>query len=114
MLSPQGHVEHHSVVTELGGTVYLDTEPGAGAALLGYLDGMRFWSKVEVADVDRASPMLTLLGPRAGSAEQVLGRHRSGYRARGACPDGGFTRRTDDGIDLLVPRAELRPGRPPC
>ena len=54
VLSPQGHVEHHFVVTELGGTAYLDTEPGAGGGLLGYLDGMRFWSKVEVADATAA------------------------------------------------------------
>ena len=31
MLSPHGHVEQHWQVTELGGTVWIDTEPGDGA-----------------------------------------------------------------------------------
>ena len=74
VLSPQGHVEQHFFVTEIGETVYLDTEPGAGAGLLRYLDGMRFWSKVEVADVTEAFAEVALLGPLAWQiAELVLG-----------------------------------------
>ena len=79
VLSPQGHVEHHLVVTELAGTTYLDTEPGAGAGLLGYLDGMRFWSKVEVADASPEFALLSLIGPQAWTvaADGAAGR-RSG------------------------------------
>src|SRR6478736_6419725 len=65
VLSPQGHIEHQFVVTELGETSYLDTEPGAGAGLRGYLDGMRFWSKVEVDDASTGFACLSLVGPAA-------------------------------------------------
>lgn len=93
VLSPTGHVEHHAVVTHHEGTVYLDTEPGAGAALAGYLDGMRFWSKVEVTPgADLA--ILTVAGPRAAATVADAG-------------FGGFTRVTDDGVELVVPRADL-------
>ena len=71
VLSPNGHVEHHAVVTHLDGVVYLDTEPGAGAALAGYLDGMRFWSKVEVADSELA--ILTVAGPAAAALVRDAG-----------------------------------------
>ena len=110
VLSPQGHVEHHFVVTELDGTSYLDTEPGAGAALLGYLDGMRFWSKVEVTDASAEFALLTLIGPDAPGRARAHGARRSPIPARAGpprCPTGGFVRRTDEGIDLLVPRAQL-------
>jgi folate-binding protein YgfZ len=108
VLSPQGHVEQHFFVTEIGETVYLDTEPGAGAGLLRYLDGMRFWSKVEVADVTEAFAEVALLGPLAWQiAELVLGLTDPGIGRAGTLPAGGFARRTDTGADLLLPRAEL-------
>lgn len=94
VLSPTGHVEHHAVLTHHQGTVYLDTEPGAGAALAGYLDGMRFWSKVEVASATDLA-ILTVAGPQAAAVVAA------------AEVPGGFTRVTAEGIDLLVPRADL-------
>src|SRR3954468_24373412 len=51
VLSPHGHVEQHWQVTELGGTTWLDTEPGAGVEALAYLQKMRFMKRVEPADV---------------------------------------------------------------
>ena len=108
VLSPQGHVEHHFVVTELDGTSYLDTEPGDGPGLLGYLDGMRFWSKVEVSDASAEFALLTLAGPQA---QHVLERTVSPAvpeRGRAAAlPDGGLVRHTEAGLDLLVPRGRL-------
>jgi hypothetical protein len=104
LLSPNGHVEHHAVVTHLDGIVYLDTEPGAGAALSGFLDGMRFWSKVEVAEMDQ-SAILTVVGPTAAA----LVRDTLGAEPGRTGPDGGFTRVTDGGIDLVLPRAALGP-----
>ncbi len=97
VLSPNGHVEHHAVLTHRGDTVYLDTEPGAGAALAAYLDGMRFWSKVEVAAADEWA-ILTVVGP---AADELVG----GAPVGG--PDGGFARRTETGIDLILPRTAL-------
>ena len=108
VLSPQGHVEHDFVVTELGGTSYLDTEPGGGPALLGYLDGMRFWSKVEVSDASAEFALLTLAGPRAQDIlERTLTPAVPGRGRAVALPDGGLVRHTESGIDLLIPRGEL-------
>ena len=83
VLSPQGHVEQHFFVTEIGETVYLDTEPGAGAGLLRYLDGMRFWSKVEVADVTEAFAEVCPARP-AGLADRRVGARSSLIRVLGA------------------------------
>jgi len=123
VLSPQGHVEHHFVVTEVGEVTYLDTEPGGGAALLGYLDGMRFWSKVEVTDRTPDLAELSLFGPLAWHiAERALdladpGHSRAGLLAGlgvvGPSDVGpgdagpGVVRRGDDAVDLLVPRSDL-------
>ncbi|WZH52214.1 MAG: folate-binding protein [Nocardioides alkalitolerans] len=51
VLSPQGHVEHAFYGYDDGEAFLAHTEPGQGAALVTFLDRMRFWSKVEVADV---------------------------------------------------------------
>lgn len=112
VLSPQGHVEHHLVITEISGTSYLDTEPGAGAGLFGYLDGMRFWSKVEIADASSEFALLTLIGPKAWAVLQTVlpvadpGEGRATPLV-GPATNGGFVRRTDEGIDVLIPRSAL-------
>ena len=108
ILSPQGHVEHHAWVTELGGTTYLDTEPGAGTALRQYLDSMRFWSKVEVNDASRDLAQLTLIGPRSAAVVQhVLGVSAPSPGRAVPIPAAGFVRTTADGLDVFVARAEL-------
>ena len=94
ILSPTGHVEHHAVVTHHAGTVYLDTEPGAGTALAAFLDGMRFWSKVEVTPVPDLA-VLTVAGPRATDLVEPI-ELAGGWRRAGA-----------DGIDLVVPRSAI-------
>lgn len=106
ILSPQGHVQHHFVVTEWHGTAVLDTEPAAGVALLAFLDGMRFWSKVENAEVTGSLAVLTVAGPTAGT---ILARvfPEAGTGADAVPVAGGFARRTEDGFDLVVERALL-------
>jgi folate-binding protein YgfZ len=51
VLSPNGHVEHALRIVDDGEATWLMLEPGEAATLGTYLDAMRFWSKVEVADV---------------------------------------------------------------
>ena len=51
VLSPHGHVEHHMHVLDDGATTWLHVEPGTAAALVAFLDSMRFMLRVEVADV---------------------------------------------------------------
>ncbi|MEI4270217.1 folate-binding protein [Klenkia sp. LSe6-5] len=113
VLSPQGHVEHHVVVADLAGTTWLDTEPGAGADLAGWLDRMRFMLRVEPALVTDAWAVLTLVGPRTDEVLAAAGLPvpAEPYEVRAAV--GGWVRRMPalgDGVptvDLLVPRAEL-------
>jgi folate-binding protein YgfZ len=71
VLSPQGHVEHAFFGYDDGESFTAHTEPGAGAALVGFLDRMRFMMRVEVAEVtDELAvtwrPAATAAGPYAG------------------------------------------------
>ncbi|MDR7085945.1 folate-binding protein YgfZ [Aeromicrobium panaciterrae] len=49
LLSPQGRIEHGFSGVDDGETFWAHTEPGAGAALVAFLDRMRFMMRVEVA-----------------------------------------------------------------
>ena len=48
ILSPQGHVEHAFIGVDDGESFLAHTEPGAGAALVDFLERMRFMTRVEV------------------------------------------------------------------
>jgi folate-binding protein YgfZ len=63
VLSPNGHVEHHLTLADDGTAVWLHVEPGSAAALLEFLESMRFMLRVEPADVTAQYAVLTLLGP---------------------------------------------------
>ena len=109
VLSPNGHVEQHWQLTELGGEVWIDTEPGAADAVLGYLLKMRFLKRVEPAVVTAEFAVLSLIGPQAG---EVLA--RAGLpvpqAAALALPGDGFVRpalSAGGPVDLIVRRAEL-------
>lgn len=125
LLSPHGHVEHHLWLTELDGTLWLDTEPGSVDDLLAYLTRMRFFTQVEMTPADYA--VFSVVGPQALAAVDRLGltglkepdvlavpgpkfatgvvpaRPTSLYDLR-PLPGGGFARRTELGVDLLLPR----------
>ena len=49
VLTPKGHVEHSLHLVDDGATTWITTEPGAGQALVDWLDKMRFMLRVEVA-----------------------------------------------------------------
>lgn len=51
ILSPQGHVEHAFFGYDDGEAFTAHAEPGAAAALVEFLDRMRFMMRVEVADL---------------------------------------------------------------
>ena len=51
VLSPQGHVEHAFYGYDDGESFVAHTEPGQAAALVEFLDRMRFMMRVEVAEV---------------------------------------------------------------
>jgi len=113
VLSPHGHVEHHLVLADLGGTTWADVEPGTGAALHTFLDRMRFLLRVEPALVTGEWAVLSLVGPQGDAVLVAAGlpvpEAAYAVRAEGT----GFVRRMPpigDGapvVDLVVPRAEL-------
>lgn len=109
VLSPHGHVEQHWQLTELDGTTWIDTEPGAAAQVLGYLDKMRFLKRVENRDVSAEWAVLSVAGP---TTAQVLTAAKLPCPQAGravSLPGGGFVRvvsRALGGVDLVVPRTE--------
>jgi folate-binding protein YgfZ len=54
ILSPNGHIEHAFTGYDDGETFLAHTEPGRAAALIGFLERMRFMMRVEVTDVTAA------------------------------------------------------------
>ncbi len=58
LLSPQGRIEHSFAGVDDGETFLAHTEPGAGEALVAFLDSMRFMMRVEV----RLEPELGVVG----------------------------------------------------
>ncbi|MGJ9411578.1 YgfZ/GcvT domain-containing protein [Aeromicrobium sp. CF4.19] len=62
LLSPQGRIEHAFSGIDDGETFWAHTEPGAAAALVAFLDSMRFMMRVEVAEVTDAHAVIGLPG----------------------------------------------------
>ncbi|PXX66844.1 hypothetical protein DFR70_103599 [Nocardia tenerifensis] len=109
-LDLNGRVLNHFVLTELDGTVWIDTEADRGPALLDFLRKMVFWADAQPAEADHA--VLSLLGPKSAEVLAALGVATvPGTYEAVALPGGGFLRRmpwpTEDSFDLLVPRARL-------
>ncbi|GAA2126866.1 folate-binding protein [Nocardioides bigeumensis] len=65
VLSPQGHVEHAFYGYDDGEAFLAHTEPGAAAALVQFLDRMRFMMRVEVAEA--TSELAVTWRPRDGT-----------------------------------------------
>ncbi len=109
-LDQNGRVLHHFVLTELDGTVWVDTEAERGPDLLNFLTRMVFWADARPsAATDHA--VLSLLGPRVDTLTGTLGIDRLPDEKAVPLPGGGFLRRmawpTADSFDLVVPREQL-------
>ncbi|HEY5853314.1 MAG TPA: folate-binding protein YgfZ [Aldersonia sp.] len=102
-LDANGRVEHHFALTDLDGTLWIDTEPANGPVLLAFLQKMVFWAKAEPRDGNELA-VLSVLGPSAAGVLPVDASDRAI-----ALPGGGFARRLPghDAYDLFVPRADL-------
>ena len=95
ILSPNGHVEHHLTLADDGTTTWIQVEPGTAAALVEFLDSMRFMLRVEAADVTAGYAVLSVAGPAADEAAAPLAEVAVASMA-GAV-----------GTDHLVPREQL-------
>jgi len=118
VLSPNGHVEQHWQLTELGNQVWIDTEPGAADEVLGYLLKMRFLKRVEPAVVTAEFAVLSLVGPDAAGVLDRAGLPvptdkalaLPGLPDSSGSPVTGFIRpalSAGGPVDLIVLRAEL-------
>ena len=112
VLSPNGHVEHHLAIADLGGTTWADVEAGTGPALLAFLQKMRFMMRVEPALVTDGWAVLSLVGPKGHELLAAAGTPVP--EDVSALDGGGFVRRMpslgDGGatvFDLVVPRADV-------
>ncbi|MER7481829.1 folate-binding protein [Streptomyces sp. NPDC126510] len=90
ILSANGHIEHALYLVDDGATVWAHVEPGTQEALIAYLESMKFFYKVEVAD--RTDDIAVVHLP-AGSIAEV--------------PEDAVVRETPHGRDLFLPRAGL-------
>jgi folate-binding protein YgfZ len=90
ILSAHGHIEHALYLVDDGTTTWMHVEPGTQEALIGYLESMKFFYKVEIADATAERAVVFL---PAGSIAQV--------------PADWPVRETAAGRDVLVPRAQL-------
>jgi len=90
ILSAHGHIEHALYLVDDGETVWAHVEPGTQDALIAYLESMKFFYQVDVAD--RTADVAVVHLP-AGSIAEV--------------PDGVAVRETPYGRDLFLPRADL-------
>ncbi|MFE9807278.1 YgfZ/GcvT domain-containing protein [Streptomyces sp. NPDC005548] len=90
ILSANGHIEHALYLVDDGTTVWMHTEPGTQEALIAYLESMKFFYRVDVAD--RTADFAVVYLP-AGSIAEV--------------PEGVVVRETPYGRDLFLPRADL-------
>ncbi|HEX3959114.1 MAG TPA: folate-binding protein [Trebonia sp.] len=68
ILSPQGHLEHLLTLTDDGTRTWAHVEPGTAAALVSYLNSMRFMLRVEVDDLSATHGVLSLLFQTAPSS----------------------------------------------
>jgi folate-binding protein YgfZ len=95
ILSPNGHVQHELTLTDDGTATWIHVEPGTAAAVVEFLESMRFMLRVETADVTADYAVLTVAGP--GRAEAA----GPAAEAAVAVTDGPV------GTDYVVPRAGL-------
>ncbi|MFE6127204.1 YgfZ/GcvT domain-containing protein [Streptomyces sp. NPDC056437] len=90
ILSAHGHIEHALYLVDDGETAWMHVEPGTEEALIAYLESMKFFYRVEVAE--RTADVAVVHLP-AGSIAEV--------------PRGVVVRETPHGRDLFLPRADL-------
>lgn len=90
VLSAHGHIEHALYLVDDGETTWAHVEPGTQKDLLAYLESMKFFYRVDIAD---RTDELAVVHLPAGSIAEV--------------PDGVTVRETAYGRDLFLPRGKL-------
>jgi len=102
ILDPNGHVEHHLTLADVDDTLWIHVEPGTAAALVTFLDSMRFMLRVDVTDVTGDYAVLSVLGSERDRLIGELGRGGPGGRLEAVVLPGTTDR--SELADLLVRR----------
>ena len=89
ILSPQGHVEHAFRGTDDGTAFTLHTEPGAAAALVEFLERMKFMTRVEITDAT-GELAVTWRPSRGDDPYELVPRDRLTAYAEAAGPAAGL------------------------
>ncbi|WP_055557319.1 folate-binding protein YgfZ [Streptomyces sp. NBRC 110028] len=90
ILSAHGHIEHALYLVDDGETTWAHVEPGSQGDLIAYLESMKFFYRVEIADRTESHAVVHL---PAGSIAET--------------PEGAVARETAHGRDLFLPRTDL-------
>ncbi|QMU80693.1 folate-binding protein YgfZ [Streptacidiphilus sp. PB12-B1b] len=90
ILSPHGHIEHALYLVDDGATTWAHVEPGTEGELVSYLEKMKFFNQVEIADATADYAVVHL---PAGSTADAAG--------------AAAVRELPYGRDLFLPRAAL-------
>ncbi|WP_063736775.1 YgfZ/GcvT domain-containing protein [Streptomyces sp. RTd22] len=90
ILSAHGHIEHALYLVDDGETTWAHVEPGSQGDLIAYLESMKFFYRVEIADRTEEYAVVHL---PAGSIAET--------------PESAVARETAHGRDLFLPRAGL-------
>ncbi|EFL24306.1 folate-binding protein YgfZ [Streptomyces himastatinicus ATCC 53653] len=90
ILSAHGHIEHALYLVDDGETTWAHVEPGSQGDLIAYLESMKFFYRVEIADRTEEYAVVHL---PAGSIAET--------------PGSAVARETAHGRDLFLPRAGL-------
>ncbi|GAA0685150.1 folate-binding protein YgfZ [Kitasatospora atroaurantiaca] len=90
ILSPHGHVEHALYLVDDGTTTWAHVEPGTQQSLIAYLESMKFFYRVEIADATADYAVVHLPAGSTASAEGAAALRELPY-----------------GRDLFLPRGEL-------
>ncbi|AXE26949.1 folate-binding protein [Streptomyces globosus] len=90
ILSANGHIEHALYLVDDGETVWAHVEPGTGEALIAYLESMKFFYRVEVADRTGDFAVVHLPAGSIAEVDKEL-----------------VVRETPHGRDVFLPRGEL-------
>ncbi|WKD33964.1 CAF17-like 4Fe-4S cluster assembly/insertion protein YgfZ [Streptomyces xanthophaeus] len=92
ILSANGHIEHALYLVDDGETTWAHVEPGTQGELIAYLESMKFFYRVEVAD--RTEEFAVVHLPAGSIAEVTQDKEH-------------IVRETAYGRDVFLPRAEL-------
>ncbi|GAA2645922.1 MULTISPECIES: CAF17-like 4Fe-4S cluster assembly/insertion protein YgfZ [Streptomyces] len=92
ILSANGHIEHALYLVDDGETTWAHVEPGTQGELIAYLESMKFFYRVEVAD--RTEEFAVVHLPAGSIAEVAQDKEH-------------VVRETAYGRDVFLPRAEL-------